>query len=303
MNHGENADAFLTRIRGLLLARASAPADGRLARALRFLNAGPPAWASFQRYVRQTAFYKHERDEFRRRQADEQSRKAAEMAKANVEGLPKPVAPPFDNEEFERGLVLRFLDPFIRIRLGNSSRVIVTLETPREPFWTNGKWLDRERRVEWSQPIAELDEPVDTAAPEWPTLCVAAWDDPNDKLQKQQLGRTSLTRERLLEYCLWYQTLSQQQKQEWDAFLPTANDDAQLAARLKAFHFSDEPAQGTSRTAAEGVNAIIESLNPPRRVGRAAVSVEIAPNAPQAAPEPKAQPKKGPPARTPDANR
>ena len=84
---------------------------------------------------------------------------------------------------------------------------------------------------------------------------MAAWDDPDDKLQKQLLGRAALTQERLFEYCLWHQALSQRQMQEWDAFLPTANDDAQLAVRLKAFHFSDEPAKGT--IAAEGVNAIL----------------------------------------------
>ncbi len=61
--------------------------------------------------------------------------------------------------------------------LSDVSRVQATLLAPRKPFWTNGKWTEKEQRVEWSPLIAELPKPNREKSPfswEWPTLCFAA---------------------------------------------------------------------------------------------------------------------------------
>jgi len=272
LNHRNSGAAMMARTARLLLARAGAARDGRLARGLEFLKDPHVAWASWERYLRTTAYYRQERDEFRRRKAEEERTQVAQAAA--VAALPGSRAPkpqqhsPIDNAEFERSLYIKFLDPFLKINLGNSSRVKVSLEAPREPFWTNGKWVPGKLRVEWSQPIAELGEPADAQTAEWPTLCFAAWDEPNDQTQKQWLGTVGITQDALFEYNLWYQGLTSPEKAEWDAFLPTLKGDAKLADRLEGFHFSDEPPghKDMARIASDGANAV-ESVMQPHKPG------------------------------------
>jgi hypothetical protein len=271
-NRDESA-AFLARIRRLLLARAGAAANGRLDHALGFLKDAHPAWASWQRYFHHTAYYQREHAEFRGRQAEEERKKATQaMIAAAIfgSGGPKPQHnPAVDTPEFEQGLFFKFLDPFIKIRFENSSRVQVSLEAPREPFWTNGKWVAKERRIEWSQRIAELNEPPDPQSAEWPALCLAAWDEPNEEMQKALLGKVGLTKDALFQYCLWYEGLSNKEQQEWDAFLPTVRQDGEFAERLSEFHFPDEPAghEGPGSVASGGTSAVRDAVDPPGPFG------------------------------------
>jgi hypothetical protein len=271
--NGDDAAAFLARIRRLLVNRAGVASDGRLARALGFLNNAQPAWASWQRYFQHTAYYLRQRDEFRRRKAEEERKKAAQAmvaAALSGSGGPKPQQNPVvDTQEFEQTLYIKFLDAFIKLRLENSSRVQVSLEVPREPFWTNGKWLAKERRIEWSQTIAELNELPDARSAEWPAVCLAAWDEPNEETQKLLLGKVGITQDALLQYCLWYEGLSSREQQEWDTFLPTVRKDGHFAERLNEFHFSDEPAghEGGGRVAFQGANAVRNALDPPGPLG------------------------------------
>jgi hypothetical protein len=268
LNQRKTGAAIMSRVARLLLARAGAARDGRLGHGLEFLKDPQVAWASWGRYLRTTAYYKRERDEFRRHKADEERTKAAQAAAEAAlagSGAPKPQPPPaIDSAEFERSLYIKFLDPFLRINFGNSSRVNVSLEAPREPFWTNGKWVPGKLRVEWSQPIAELNEPADVQTAEWPTLCFAAWDEPNEQTQEQWLGTVGITQDALFQYNLWYQGLTRQEKAEWDAFLPTLKGDAKLADRLESFRFSDEPPghEGMARVASEGANDVLGVMQP-----------------------------------------
>ena len=93
----------------------------------------------------------------------------------------------------------------------------------------------------------------------WPTLCFAAWDEPNEATQKQLLGRVGIKGDDLFQYNLWYQGLTSAEKAEWDAFLPAAARDGDLADRLESFLFSNEPAgrNGIDRVAADGANALL----------------------------------------------
>ncbi len=318
LNLGGGAGS-LGLIQRILLARVGAAPQGRLSHALGFLSDAQVAWFSWERYLRKTGFYKREWQQYVRLKRieflEEQGflaknapglssalrKVVADAAHASDDALATAVrelgkldAKPLriDNDDFERTLSLKFLDPFFKIRLENSSRVEVSLEVPREPFWTNGKWLPKERRVEWSQRIAELTDPADGPAVEWPALCVAVWDEPNEPTQKQILGKAVLTSQHLFQYCLWYQGLSAWQKEEWDDFLPTANRDAQLAARLKAFRFSDEPAkrEAVQLVATPAVNELIEALDPPAHRGPK-LKIEPLP-----APPPEARPRQTDPA-------
>ena len=99
--------------------------------------------------------------------------------------------------------------------------------------------------MEWSPLIAELPKPDREQRWDWPTLCFAAWDEPNEEGQKPIFGSVGLTGGELLQYCLWYQGLSGLEKKEWDAFLATVKK-GQPASRVNAFRFSNEPAESQS---------------------------------------------------------
>jgi|HubBroStandDraft_6_1064221.scaffolds.fasta_scaffold68045_2 hypothetical protein len=267
LNQRKSGGAIMARIRRLVVARAGAAADGRLAHALSFLKDEQTAWASWERYLRSTVYYKQERSEFQRRKQAEELRKAAEtkpaVAHANVPN-PKQSAPKIDNTEFEQVLYFKFLDSFTTFGFGNSSRAQVSLETPREPFWTNGKWVPDKLRVEWSQRIAESAETLDVQNADWPTLCFAAWDEPKEQMQKQLLGSVCITRDDLFQYNLWYQGLSSREKAEWDPFVATLPQKEHAADRLEGFLFSDEPVgrNGSERVASDGANALLSVLRP-----------------------------------------
>jgi len=269
--NGNEGGPFFARIRRLLLARAKAPADGPLARGLGFLKDPKTAWASWLRYFEKTPFYQREFAEFRRHKEEEARKKAkadpAALAKAVQNGR-LPVAA-MDKEEFEWNLFARFASAFLDFRMGNSTRAQVTLETPRKPFLTNGKYNADEHRVEWSQQIPENDPRPREQSVDWPGFCCAAWDDPDEQAQKQLLGKLGITQQSLFEYNLWYQSLSTLEKQEWDAFLPTLLGDAKYADRLEGFLFSDEPAgrTGAERIAYDGANAVLQVLGPPKNGG------------------------------------
>jgi hypothetical protein len=269
LNQRDESQSFFARIRRLLLARAGAPADGHLARRLGFLKDARSAWASWRHYFQTTPFYQRELAEFRRRKEEEERQRAKAAGPAVNAGVQKREHPvvAIDREEFERNLYLESFNAFLDLNTGDSTRVQTSLETPREPFWTNGKYNAKQRRVEWSQQIPEVGQAPNRLSREWPGFCCAAWDDPNEQAQKQLLGTVGIMRDRLFDYNLWYQGLSSREKQEWDAFLPTVRGDAKYADRLEAFVFSDEPAgrKGSESLAFDGSNAVLQVLGPPKR--------------------------------------
>jgi hypothetical protein len=262
---------FFTRLRRLLLARAAAPADGPLARGLDFLKNPTTAWASWRHYLEKTPFYERELAEFRRRKEEDEHQKAKTGGPALANAAEQKREPPIaiDKEEFAREVSFKFLNAFIDFGMGGSSLAKVSLETPRKPFWTNGKYNANEHRVEWSQRIPEASRSANWPSSEWPGFCCAAWDDPNEQAQNHLLGKVGITRESLFQYNLWYQSLSNHEKHEWDVFLPTVRGDAKSGERLEGFLFSDEPAgrKGSERVAATGATAILEVVGPPERGG------------------------------------
>ncbi|HEV7999732.1 MAG TPA: hypothetical protein VGP63_07630, partial [Planctomycetaceae bacterium] len=147
----------------------------------------------------------------------------------------------------------------------------------------------KERRVEWSEQIPELDDSTGEPSGGWPGICGAAWDDPNEQAQKRLLGKVGITGDALFDYNLWYQGLSSQEKQEWDAFLPTVRGDVKLADRLEEFRFSDEHAgrKGAERVASSGTNALSRVLQP-HKEGAGQIWINGVPLFPKR-PEPKKQ--------------
>ncbi|HET6327630.1 MAG TPA: hypothetical protein VFG04_23305 [Planctomycetaceae bacterium] len=246
----DNPTALLKRIRQLIVVRAGAT-ETRWKQSLEFLSDTGRLQVSWHRYFWQSPYFKktvadiglERRQVLRSRASGEDATSPGSTSDA---AEPKPIF----SAQFVDAKEAAFLGnlfwsafAFNSHFLSDVSRVQANLEAPRKPFWTNGKWNDKQRRVEWSPLIAELPKPDGEKSPfsfEWPALCFAVWDEPSDAEQKRIFGRIGLTGHHLLDYCLWYGGLSGLEKKEWEAFLPTIRDN-QPASRLKAFLFSGEP--------------------------------------------------------------
>jgi hypothetical protein len=256
--------ALWDHIRRLIAARAGG-SEASWKQSLGFLSDETAMETSWHRFFWQSPYFKEHVADIKREHREVRG------STSNGPDTKSIISPKFVEEK--EGDLLRDLlgtaFAFSPHFLSDASRVQATLRVPRKPFWTNGKWNEKEQRVEWSPLIAERLTPNREKAPlafEWPTLCYAAWDEPDDGQQKQIFGQTGLTGPQLLDYCLWYQGLTGSEKKEWDAFLPTLKDN-QPASRLKAFRFSNEPPDGKSdeRVASEVRGTLTNVFYPEKR--------------------------------------
>jgi hypothetical protein len=280
----KNSAALFTRIRRLLVLHAYGASAAHAKLSLGFLADAKTAYASWQRHFVHTRYFQQHKAEVAAEVRQQLGLKAADAANefqrgkggtrktdTGQDGTLKPKA--VDLSRWEQAVAeaefarLFFMQafPITYHFLSDKSRVRLRLQAPRKPFWSNGSWNAKESRVEWSPLIAELPKPEHEQRWDWPTLCFAAWDEPNQDGQKPIFGSVGLTGGELLKYCLWYQGLSELEKKEWDAFLPTVKD--QLASSLKAFRFSNERAEPPSyeSAAAEGATIISGVLYPETR--------------------------------------
>ena len=289
MQRGD-ATALMARIRRLIVAR-SGGSETRLKQSLGFLSDKKTMEASWQRYFLHSAYFKKHMADIgleHRQVLGSKTAAAAKTPPGSKSGAAEPrliVSARFE-EEKEGALLGKLLwtaFAFSPHFLSNVSRVQGALQVPREPFWTNGKWNDKERRVEWSPLIAELPRPNREKSPfsfEWPTVCFAAWDEPNEQQQNKQLGRVGLTGHALLDYCTWYTGLSALEKREWDAFLPTVKNGEGPATRLKSFRFSTEATERKNyqSAAADGASVIVGVIYPdPETRRKANFGIEVLP--------------------------
>jgi len=275
----DNAAALLARISRFLAARAGG-SEAHWKQALAFLSDPSRTQVSWHRFFWQSPYFKKHVADLKRGHAKPSA--APPGSTSNGPDAKSLISAQFAEEkegDLLGNLFWSAFPPSSHI-LSNVSRVRATLEAPRKPFWTNGKWNEKEQRVEWSPLIAELPKPDREKSPlwfEWPTLCFAAWDEPNDEKQKQTFGRTGLTGDKLLDYCLWYEGLTGPERKEWEALLPNLKDN-QPASRLKAFHFSNEPADRQSyQTLASEVTTTLTDVFYPKQAVEPARKVEPAP--------------------------
>lgn len=112
-----------------------------------------------------------------------------------------------------------------------SDRLAVYLKLPVQPHRTNGKWSPVRQQVEWTR--TSIDE-------KFPTLCFAAWTEPNVNGQKARFGSVILSGEPLMNYVLWYRGLTPDETTHWDAYLAKLEPGPQLKRQLEVFRFPDE---------------------------------------------------------------
>jgi hypothetical protein len=141
-------------------------------------------------------------------------------------------------------------------RLGGD-QLTVKLQTGKPPISTNGNWSDDTEDVHWPQQLLPVEDMS-------PLLTFAIWDDPDEAAQTAIFGETVLRGHQLFDYCVWYRGLSEEERQEWDAFLDELPAGEELIEKLKGFHFKGEPALDdvNRRIANPAVEAILKGLSP-----------------------------------------
>ncbi len=104
------------------------------------------------------------------------------------------------------------------------TKVKVTLNCGVKPFATNAVWNPDENAVEWSENIADDNIPA---------MMFAAWSLPSEDFQEKCFGETILTGEPLAQFVYWYRGLSDEQRQQYDAFLDTLAPGSGLVEKIE----------------------------------------------------------------------
>ena len=116
-------------------------------------------------------------------------------------------------------LVLKpMLERAVHIRLeffASSSRLDLQLALHAKPDVTNGKWNAKEKTVTWKGSLTGRDGNT-TFLPE---ICYALWTQPDEKFQTAKFGKVILTGEKLMNYSLWRNGLTDDEAKIWDAAL------------------------------------------------------------------------------------
>lgn len=123
-----------------------------------------------------------------------------------------------------------------------SDRVEVSLAAPAPPFFTNGQWDEKTRRIAWSATLGQRNNPGKFLPP----VCFALWTRPDAQFQNKHFGKLAVDGSDLLTYWLWRITLTERRGREWDAAVAGMNGPQDLA-KLQAFRFSDEPKPPTTK--------------------------------------------------------
>ncbi|MEX2285552.1 MAG: hypothetical protein WD648_00605 [Planctomycetaceae bacterium] len=142
-------------------------------------------------------------------------------------------------------------------------RVKISLATNSLPVYTNGKWNAEEKRVVWSEAVKVPDEELSFPL-NWPNFVFAIWDDPDANAQLRLFGSTAIQGKDLVDYCLWYHSLTADEKQQWETFVATLKPDSESRAKLKNFRFAGEPQKPKSGQpiANEGIKVLSKALKP-----------------------------------------
>jgi hypothetical protein len=212
------------------------PADRPLPQALRIFTKPGELKESWQKYLAATPEYQAHLEQWRAQNRDN----------------PEPPHPPQPDEVLGE----LAMNGVLGLRLFQTSdELTLRLYCGRQPYSTNGQWLDREGCVEWSDQI--IDKP-------FPVLCYATWSAPNERFQIARFGRVVLRDEDLTAYCLWLKSLTRDETEHWEKFLASLEPGPAGIARLKEFRFAAErrPGATDSRLSDLVRDRILEKLDP-----------------------------------------
>jgi hypothetical protein len=158
-----------------------------------------------------------------------------ELYKAKLAGWEKTKRPGDNREKPKPDEVMEdLLRDMINFRLFETDdHMVVKLTLPGTPVSTNGKWDESAKQVTWENDI-EAKEPG-----RLPAFCYANWAEANGDFQKDHFGKVALKEDRLFQYCLWRNALTEKQGGEWDDFVSSLKAEDELVAKVYAFRFSE----------------------------------------------------------------
>lgn len=204
-----------------IVARKTAlAADSAGIRALRDLLIDPHLLDSLNAFLRTTP-------EWAKLQAEWQDKRRKDPAAAE----PKP-------QEVLDGLRDTLLSDALLWSSG-SGDLQVRLRLAQAPTATNGTWNAATRELSWHTAVPASNRVSYHA---W-----AVWTEPDAAWQTAHFGRVLLQGEPLFEYLIWYAGLDAAHTAEWDGFLAALKPDATAAAKIAAFVFRQERADGLAR--------------------------------------------------------
>lgn len=205
-----DAAAMLGLVRRVVAGKMGIPAAGPLPKSFGVLNDPAAFEKSWEGYLARS-------DRYRAKVREWQEKKKSDPKLAS----PKPLEVMddlFANLLFGAG--------------GETDHLTVKLALPQAPDHTNGKW--RDGQVVWG---ADLDP--DRALP---VICYASWSDADKQFQTAHFGGVILNGDALAQYCVWRNTLNDNEAREWESFLSGLPSGQGLKKGLEAFRFSAAPA-------------------------------------------------------------
>lgn len=100
------------------------------------------------------------------------------------------------------------------------------LTTPSEPFLTNGDWDESLSKIQFRTKVFSAADRRRLAPP----VFHAAWSVPDSEAQENAFERVVLEGQALAEYCIWEQTLSDEDAELWTTALESGSKESMLAA-------------------------------------------------------------------------
>jgi hypothetical protein len=162
----------------------------------------------------------------------------SEEVRAMVEEWNLTEREPFDLESGDQSTLEQLLDrailPEFDIFGSNGDQMKVTLHSPVEPIYMNGKWHE-DGTVKWTEYVRGrrgLGESL-------PDIIHATWSEPATEYQTEHLGLVVLEDESLAEYVLWHTGLPADVARQWDEFLASLEPGPELVTKLRQFCFGD----------------------------------------------------------------
>jgi hypothetical protein len=207
----DRPETLLALFQRQVATRMGVPEDQPIPASLGFLGDPQAAQASLETYLKTTPQYRE-----RMAQWDEQKNHDPDAAP------PEPLDVLADPQ---------FIAALLFVWPGRD-RLEASLATGTEPWLTNGSWDAQAAVVRWSAALTTDRMPV---------MCYAMWATPDETQQRERFGQLVFKNAELLAYCLWHESLTDQQADEWDGLMNSLRPGPELGKQLAAFRFSGEP--------------------------------------------------------------
>lgn len=127
--------------------------------------------------------------------------------------------------------------------IGRGGRSLhASLSAPIEPYFANGEYDEEQQLMVWRERLAS-PYPEDR---DMPNNLFAIWSEPDAEFQTAHFGQVLLEDDDLQIYCVWYESLADARREEWDDFIAGLTPGSALVDELAAFRFSDDAPEGPS---------------------------------------------------------